>query len=215
MQKKKYYWKNIIVQLFILFFLIGSVLLLFVPMFFWVKELYMFFVLIILFIILSMIWPPDSPWSPWWKTSSKVARVIQRKAKITKKDLVYELGSGDAENLLTLAKEFGIKSVGVEIDPLRHYQATFRVRKNKLQDRITLYKKNFFDVDLAPATVVYVYLIPAALKRLKEKMLKELRPGTRVVSYRYTIEFLPKITKDKEEQVYVYEIPKKLQKTKK
>ena len=73
---------------------------------------------------------------------------------------------------------------------------------------ISFIKKNLFDVALSEATVVYVYLIPKTLLKLKKKLLKELKPGTKVVSYRYQITYLPQIAEDKKSGLYVYEIPK-------
>lgn len=178
-------------------------------------EVIVFLIIVFLFYLLSWFWPPDSPWAPWWKTEAKVARAIKKIGKITKKDFVYELGSGDGENLITLAKEFGIKSVGIEVDPLRVWQSKFLIWKEKLGDRITILKKNFYDVDLSPATVVYTYLVPRALNKLKPKLEKELKPGTRVVSYRYPITYLPLIAENKTHKLFVYEVPKKKKEVKK
>ena len=77
-------------------------------------------VIIILFILLSFVWPPDSPWSPWWRTNRKVARAACRLAKISDKDVVYELGSGDGEFILIASREFGAKrAIGIEIEHTR------------------------------------------------------------------------------------------------
>ncbi|MBU4099505.1 hypothetical protein KJ980_07710, partial [Patescibacteria group bacterium] len=61
--------------------------------------------LVLLFFLLSMVWPPDSPWSPWWRTDNKRARLICKLAKVNDKDVVYDLGSGDGALLITAAKE--------------------------------------------------------------------------------------------------------------
>lgn len=170
-------------------------------------QLVLLLIIIGLFYLLSWFWPPDSPWSPWWKTYAEVARVIQKIGKIKKTDVLYELGSGDAENLITLAKEFGIKSVGVEIDPWRVLQSKFLVKRHGVSENVTIIKKTFYDVSIKEADVVYVYLIPRVLLKLKEKILKELRPGTRVISYRYKIPYLKQIGFNKENILYVYEVP--------
>lgn len=201
--------KMILIQVILTLFVLIGILVFFLSMSPLIQAGFSLVAIVLLLVVLSMVWPPDSPWAPWWKTSSKVARRVQKVAKLTEKDVLYELGSGDAESLITLAKEFGIRSVGVEIDPLRHYLATFAVWRHGVKDKVTLLKKNFFEVSLTPATVVYVYLVPKALLRLKEKMLKELALGTLVISYRYEIPFLEKVTSDTKENIHVYRIPRK------
>lgn len=155
-----------------------------------------------------MVWPPDSPWSPWWRTSPKIARIQCKLAKVKKGDVVYDLGSGEGTALIIAAKEFGASGVGVEIDPFRVFTSNLSVAASKLSERIKIYRKNFFDVDVTDATVVIMYLIPKTLARLRPKLLKELKPGTRVVTFVYRID-LPLIAKDEKNEVYVYEIPKK------
>lgn len=126
-----------------------------------------------------------------------------RLAKVGKEDIVYDLGSGDGTALITAAKEFGAKSVGIEIDPVRYFIAKNRVRVNKLNSSIEIIKKNFFDVDISKASVVFVYLVPKALDRLLPKFKKELKKGTRIVSYRYEIN-LPLKKYDKENSIRLY-----------
>lgn len=175
--------------------------------FFILLQLVILVIIVYLFYLLSWFWPPDSPWAPWWKTSAEVARAIQKLGKITPKDLVYELGSGDCENLITLAKEFDIPSVGIEVDPWRVTQSKLLIFLKGLSKKITIIKKNLFAVDISKATVVYIYLIPKTLEKLQTKLEKELKPGTRVISYRYPILYLPKIGENKTHKLYLYEIP--------
>ncbi len=159
-----------------------------------------------------MVWPPDSPWAPWWRTSSKIARAICRLAKVKKNDKVYDLGSGDGTALLIAASEFDATGVGIEIDPLRAFVSKIRVRAHKLSEKISIKRKNFFDVKINDATVIFVYLVPKALLRLKEKFTNELKPGTRIVSYRYAIPYLQLIKKDEVHFLYLYVIQEKSQK---
>lgn len=152
-----------------------------------------------------MMWPPDSPWSPWWRTSGKIAKIQCRLAKVKKGDVVYDLGCGDGTALLTAAKR-GAEGVGVEIDPLRYWVAKIRFVTSRVSHRLRISRKNFFAMNVSPATVVIMYLIPKTLARLKPKLLKELKPGTRVVTFVYKID-LPMIAKDEKNEVYVYQIP--------
>lgn len=162
--------------------------------------------IVFLFVILSMVWPPDSPWAPWWRTKKEVARSACRLAKINSKDLVYELGCGDGTFLITAVKEFGAKGVGIEIDPLRALLSTLLSYGNKVNDRVKIKRKNFFDENLSKASVIFVYLVPKTLQKLKQKLLKELRSGTRVISYRYEMD-LPLIAFNKKSQIRLYKIP--------
>jgi len=154
-----------------------------------------------------MLWPPDSPWAPWWRTNRRIARAMCKLANVGKKDTLYELGSGDATALITASEEFGAKCMGIEIDPIRVFISKILVRVGRTEKDIAIMKKNFFDVNLQNASVVFVYLVPKALLRLKFKFSKELKPGTRVVSYRYQIPYLPLVKQDKLHQLYLYKIP--------
>lgn len=163
-------------------------------------------IIVFLLLLLSMFWPPDSPWSPWWRTNKKVARAMCRLAKLTKNDIVYDLGSGDGTALIAAAKEFGTRGVGIEIDPLRFLISSLLLHSNRLADKIKIVRKNFYDINISEASVVFVYLVPRVLKRLKPKFLKELRPGTRIISYRYKIN-LPLLHYDKTNSIYLYKMP--------
>lgn len=168
-------------------------------------NLILVLLLIVLFIILSWVWPPDSPWSPWWKTDRKTARAICDLVKIQPGDTVYELGSGDGEFLLEAAKTAEGKFVGVEIDPLRYWISRLRVKLAGLDERIKIIKNNFFKVDLSDASIVYVYLVPKALARLLPKLKKDLKTGTKLVSFVYEIN-LPLLKKDEAHKLFLYKL---------
>lgn len=171
---------------------------------FLINGIIVLFILFLLY-VLSMVWPPDSPWAPWWKIDKKRSKIAGKLAKITKNDVVYELGSGDGEFLLHIAKEFGARCIGIEIDPLRYWISVIRQKVYRLSGNILFVRRNFHDVSLSDATVIFVYLVPNALKRLKPKLLKELAPGTRIISYRYFMDF-PLHAEDKKNQLYVYTV---------
>lgn len=172
-------------------------------MVFWIINLILLIIIFFLFLLLSMFWPPDSPWAPWWRTNKKIARAMCRMAKISKKDVVYDLGSGDGTALIVAAKEFGAKGVGIEIDLLRAFVSSMLLRSNRLSDEVKIKRKNFFDVDISDASVIFVYLVPKALRRLLPKFKRELKRGTRIVSYRYKIN-LPLKEYDKENEIRMY-----------
>ncbi len=169
--------------------------------------LYLFLIglIIVLLLALSWIWPPDSPWSPKWRTNRKVARAAFKLAKVSKKDTVFELGSGEATALVTASKEFGAKGVGIEIDPLRYFLSRLTIKKMGLDKDIEIRRANFFKEDLSGATVVFVYLVPKTLEKLIPKFKRELKKGTPIISYRYEMG-LPLKKEDKENEIYLYAI---------
>lgn len=175
--------------------------------FWWIIYLILISIIVFLFLLFSMFWPPDSPWAPWWRTDKKVARAMCRLAKVDKKDIVYDLGCGDGAALSVAAKEFGASGVGIEIDPLRYLFSKIRFRINGFDKKIKIIKKNFYNVNISSASVIFVYLVPRALKRLKPKFLKELKNGTLLVSFKYKTS-LPLVAYDKENDIYLYKIKK-------
>ena len=164
---------------------------------------------IILLIILWCVWPPDSPWTPWWRTNSKKAITAGKLAKITSRDIVYELGSGDANFLVAVCKKFKSRGVGIEIDFIRTFTAKLNVVKNNLGKKIELLRGSFYDYKLSEATVVFCYLVPRVLEKLKPKLKKELKKGTRIISYRYKFKTDTKlafVAEDKKNEMYLYRI---------
>lgn len=167
--------------------------------------LFLVFAIIFLFFLLSMIWPPDSPWAPWWRTSKNIARKMCKLAKVGKDDLVYDLGSGEGTALLIAAREFGAKGLGIEIDPLRFTFSKLLIKRNGLTNSVIIKRGNLFDQDLSRASVIFVYLVPKTLDKLLPKFKKELKKGTRIVSFRYKIE-LPLKKYDAESNLRLYVI---------
>lgn len=184
-------------------------------MVFILSEIIILCIIIGLLLLLSWIWPPDSPWAPWWKTTREVSPAIKRLAKISSADIVYELGSGDGENLRFLAKMYGARCVGIEVDPGRVFQSRFLVNRQHLQNKVKILKGNLFDVPIVEATVIYLYLVPKTLEKLKHKLLSELKPGTRIVSYRYEISYLAQKGLNAKHMLYLYQIPRTNQEKKK
>ena len=170
-------------------------------------NLFLLSIIIFLLIILSWVWPPDSPWAPWWKTSKGTARAVCRLAGISSKDTVYELGCGDAGMLIVASREFGARGVGIEIDPMRHIIAQLMVKLKGVSHKIKLIKCDFKHENLRPATIVFVYLVPNAIKRLLPKFKKELKRGTKIISFRYPIKELKLSREDKENKLFLYKIP--------
>lgn len=167
-------------------------------------NLALILIIIFLLMLLSMVWPPDSPWAPWWRTSKKTARAMCKLAKVKKGDLIYDLGSGDGTALMIASKEFGANGVGVEIDPVRNLASILLLKLNGVLDKVKVIRGNFFEQNLQKADVVFVYLVPKTLDKLLPKFRKELKKGTRIVSYKYEINMpLKGFNKESEIRLYI------------
>jgi ribosomal protein L11 methylase PrmA len=105
-----------------------------------------------------------------------------RLANVGPGDVVYDLGCGDGRIVIAAAKR-GARAVGVDIDPQRIREARANARAAGVEGRVELRQGDLFEADVAPASVVMLYLWPEVNLRLRPKLLAELRPGTRVVSH--------------------------------
>jgi len=119
------------------------------------------------------------------RTPLVVVNEMLRLAEVTAGDVVYDLGSGDGRIVIAAARDRGARGVGLEIDPALVAQATERARRLGLADRLTFRQQDLFEADLTPATVVTLYLSPDLNRRLRPKLLRELRPGSRIVSHSF------------------------------
>ncbi len=120
-------------------------------------------------------------------TPPDVVDAMLKLAKVTSNDVVYDLGSGDGRILIAAAKTFGARGVGIDIDPERTREATANARASGVADKVTFRTEDLFTADISPATVVTLYLSPAVNSRLAGKLMKELKPGTRIVSHAFDL----------------------------
>src|SRR6185436_2499063 len=107
-------------------------------------------------------------------------------AKISKSDYLIDLGSGDGRFVITAAKKYGAKALGVDLDTYLLKIANENARKENVTDRVTFREENLFETDISAATVVSTYLLPEMNLRLRAKILR-LKPGTRVVAHDYSM----------------------------
>jgi SAM-dependent methyltransferase len=119
------------------------------------------------------------------RTPLVVVNEMLRLGAVTADDVVYDLGSGDGRIVIAAARDRGARGVGFEIDPALVAQAVERARRLGLADHVTFRQDDLFQADLREATVVTLYLSPDLNRRLRPKLLSELRPGARVVSHTF------------------------------
>jgi tRNA G37 N-methylase Trm5 len=125
---------------------------------------------------------PEVPYVP---TDDRVVAEMLAVANVGKDDVLYDLGSGDGRIVITAAKKFGTRGVGVDIDPERVKEANENAAKAGVTDRVRFVQQDLFQTDFREATVVTLYLLPSVNMRLRPKLLSDLKPGTRVVSHNY------------------------------
>ncbi len=151
---------------------------------------------------------PDVIYVP---TPEEVVDAMLQVAKVTKNDVVYDLGTGDGRIPVTAAKKYGARGVGIDIDPQRIKDATENVQKNGVGDKVRIIQGDLFEANISEATVVTLYLLPSLNQKLMPKLMKELRPGTRIVSHAFDMgDWKPEQELDVNgRKVYFWTIPKK------
>jgi len=98
-------------------------------------------------------------------------------------DVLYDLGSGDGRIVITAAKDYGVRGIGVDINPERIAEANENAKKAGVTDKVSFHKNDLFAEDIHEATVVTLYLLPSVNMKLRPKLLSDLKPGTRVISH--------------------------------
>ena len=124
--------------------------------------------------------------APILNTSSRRIRQIIEAADVKNGDVVYELGSGMGNIALAFSENQNVKVVGFELSPIFYFISL--VRKWLLKRKNAEFRmKNFYNADLSGATIVYFYLMPKSIEKMKEKFDKELKPGTKIISFGFPI----------------------------
>ncbi len=120
-------------------------------------------------------------------TPNEVVSAMLRMAAVTKKDTVYDLGCGDGRIVIAAAQKYGARGVGIDIDPDRVAEATENVKKARVTDLVKIIRGDLFEADISEATVVTLYLLTELNRKVRPKLLRDLRPGTRVVSHAFSM----------------------------
>lgn len=173
--------------------------------------MFSFFILLALFIILVTYVAGGLSAAPWVPTRKKDVWRLIRLAKIQPGDKVCDLGCGDGR-VLEAAARAGAQTTGFEISLFPYFLARLRARRAPPGQMRVLYK-NFWSVNLRDADVVYVFLMTKIFAKLKTKLITELRPGTRVVSYVFQIPEWNPVATDKIKNrvsVYLYVVPERV-----
>lgn len=125
---------------------------------------------------------PDVPYVP---TPEDVVTGMLKAAAVKKDDVLYDLGCGDGRIVIAAAQKFGTRGVGIDINPVRIKEARENAQKAGVADRVKFIEEDLFEANIADATVVTLYLLPSVNIKLRPKLLRDLKPGTRVVSHSF------------------------------
>jgi len=120
-------------------------------------------------------------------TPAPVVTAMLRLAGVSPADVVYDLGSGDGRIAIAAAREYGARGVGIELDARLVALARCNAREAGVEKQVEFREQDLFKADLREATVVTLFLLPEVNRRLKAKLLAELKPGARIVSHRFDI----------------------------
>ena len=151
---------------------------------------------------------PDVIYVP---TPHEVVDDMLRLANVGKGDVLYDLGSGDGRIAIAAAKKYGIRAVGIDIDPERIKEATANAKKAGVEKLVTFRQEDLFKADFREATVITLYLLPDLNVKLRPRLWEEMKPGTRIVSHQFDMgTWKPeKRLESNGRTVYFWTVPKK------
>jgi len=149
---------------------------------------------------------------PYVRTPDSVVKAMLKLADVKPSDVVYDLGCGDGRIVIAAAKDYGAHGVGIDIDPERIQEARENARKAGVEALVKFDVNDLFASDIHNATVVALYLLPDVNLRLRPKLLKDLKPGTRIVSHDFHMgDWKPDKHElvDASSNIYLWRIPAK------
>ncbi len=146
---------------------------------------------------------------PYAATPYEIADEMVRLANVKDDDVVYDLGGGDGRLVIAAVKKAGCRGVGIDIDPERIKESRQNAIIAGVQDRVRFVEQNFFESDVREATVMMIYLFPDVNIKLRAKFLKEMKPGSRLVSHAFDMgDWKPDNTSSiRAQRVYYWVIP--------
>jgi ribosomal protein L11 methylase PrmA len=119
---------------------------------------------------------------PYLPTTEDAVPEMLKLANVKSTDIVYDLGCGDGRIVIAAAKTYGAHGVGIDLNPDRIQEAKENARKAGVEDLVRFEQNDLFKADIHEATVVTLFLLNTVNMRLRPKLLRELKPGTRIVS---------------------------------
>ena len=139
-------------------------------------------------VALLVVMPADAQRAPdviYVPTPPDVVEDMLRLAEVKQGDVLYDLGSGDGRIPIAAARKYGIRAVGIDIDPERIWEAQQNARGAGVEQLVQFRREDLFKTNFREATVVTLYLLPELNLKLRPRLWAELRPGTRIVSHQF------------------------------
>lgn len=143
-------------------------------------------------------------------TPQPVVDAMLELAQVTRRDVVYDLGSGDGRLVITAAKKYGASGVGIELDPALVKKARENAAAAGVSNRVRFVTQNLYSADLSRASVVTLYLLQSINERLRPRLVRQLKPGSRIVSHVFNMgpEWPPEQTVTVERsRIFLWSIP--------
>ncbi|SNB47180.1 cyclopropane-fatty-acyl-phospholipid synthase family protein [Geobacter sp. DSM 9736] len=145
---------------------------------------------------------------PFVPTPTEVVERMLSMAKVTGRDIVYDLGCGDGRIVITAAKKHGARGVGIDIDPERIKESKENARAAGVTEKVRFLQQDLFKANVREATVVTMYLLNSVNLKMRPLLLSQLRPGTRIVSHSFDMgEWRPDDSSTLSQSVYYWVVP--------
>lgn len=134
--------------------------------------------------------------APYVGTPARIVRRMLRLAEVMEGETLVDLGSGAGNILIVAAREFGLRAIGYELNPLLRILTCIKARLAGVSDRVEVRSGNLLRVPLPQADVFTVFLLPSLIERLKPKLQAELDGSTRVVARDFPFKDWPHFAED-------------------
>jgi predicted RNA methylase len=166
----------------------------------------MIIILIILVVLaISIVWT-SSRGAPWAPTPMSIVHKMLQMAEVGADDIIYDLGCGDGRMIITAARHYRARAVGIELDPLRYLWCQILITFLGLRGRVRIIFGDFFKQDLSEADVVTCYLLSSTNRKLQGKFMEELKPTVRVISHFFVFPKFNLVAEDDEAKLYLYSL---------
>lgn len=146
--------------------------------------------------------------APWHPTSKRKIVEILKFCEARPGETIYDPGSGDGRVLIVAVEQFGLRGVGVEIDPIKVWLSRLLIRLKGLDRQIEIRRRSIHGFDYSGADIIYLYLTHQAIDRLVPEIVEQLKPGVRIVCYRFCLRGMTPAKASKDKTVFLYTLNK-------
>jgi SAM-dependent methyltransferase len=141
----------------------------------------------LIFAVFALLTEPQQSLAPYVPTPQDVVDRMLELARVSKDDVVYDLGCGDGRIVVTAAQRYGARGVGVDVDPQRIKESVANAKAAGVEALVEFRLQDALTVDVSPATVVTLYLLSSSNAKLRPILTRQLRPGARIVAHAFSM----------------------------